>query len=119
MMTDQNQRIGFLLPNDFVINKLPTDIKLSTDIEEPEQFDFGIAIQRLKAGHNITRKGWNNKRVFLYLIKGNEISRGMGYGYGEYLNEPSFQRVIFIHTADNELYAWSPSQEDILADDWM
>lgn len=40
-----------------------------------EKLTFGAAIEALKQGKRVTRKGWNGKGMFLYLTKGSEVER--------------------------------------------
>ncbi|PNK41176.1 hypothetical protein CBR59_32765, partial [Bacillus thuringiensis] len=39
---------------------------------------FGQAIVALVQGKNVAREGWNGKNMFLYLIEGNQLSKGLG-----------------------------------------
>ncbi|MCQ6337572.1 DUF2829 domain-containing protein [Bacillus cereus] len=81
---------------------------------------FGQAIVALVQGKNVTREGWNGNNMFLYLIKGNKLSEGLGYGYGEYVGEPSFVDTIAMKTAQNTIVVgWLASQTDMLANDWV
>ncbi|HFK1403119.1 TPA: DUF2829 domain-containing protein [Bacillus cereus] len=82
--------------------------------------DFGSALELLKQGERVAREGWNGKDMFLYLIKGNELSKGLKYGYGEYVGEPSFVDTIAMKTAQNTIVVgWLASQSDMLANDWV
>lgn len=80
---------------------------------------FGLAVEALKKRHKVTRAGWNGKEMFLLIIQGsNDIAKLTGYGFGEYLDEPTFRDAIFMKTVDDQLVPWTASQSDILADDW-
>lgn len=80
---------------------------------------FGQALEALKAGKQVMRNGWNGKNMFLYLIKGTDLQK-MGYGYGEYPNEPTFEDTIGMRTAKNTIVVgWLASQTDMLASDWQ
>ncbi|MFC5775149.1 DUF2829 domain-containing protein [Ectobacillus antri] len=82
--------------------------------------DFGKAIEALKEGKQVTRKGWNGKEMFLYMIKGTDFQNAFKYGYGEYYGEPVFTDSIVMKTAQNTLVVgWLASQTDLLADDWV
>ncbi|ETE93219.1 TPA: DUF2829 domain-containing protein [Bacillus thuringiensis] len=82
--------------------------------------DFGSALELLKQGERVAREGWNGKDMFLYLIKGNELSKGLKYGYGEYVGEPSFVDTVAMKTAQNTIVVgWLASQSDMLANDWV
>lgn len=81
---------------------------------------FGRAIVALVQGKKVAREGWNEKDMFLYLIEGNKLSEGLGYGYGEYLGEPRFVDTIAMKTAQNTIVVgWFASQTDMLANDWV
>lgn len=81
---------------------------------------FGQAIVALVKGKNVAREGWNGKDMFLYLIEGNELSKGLNYGYGEYVGEPEFVDTIAMKTAQNTIVVgWLASQTDMLANDWI
>lgn len=83
-------------------------------------FNFGIALMHLKAGRAVQRKGWNGKNQFVILIKGTDLQNVLGYGYGEYLGEPTIVDVLAIKTTSNQLQiGWLASQTDMLAEDWQ
>lgn len=82
--------------------------------------DFGSALELLRQGERVARKGWNGKDMFLYLITGEKLSEGLKYGYGEYLGEPIFVDTIAMKTAQNTIVVgWLASQTDMLANDWV
>ncbi|MFT8630659.1 DUF2829 domain-containing protein [Liquorilactobacillus hordei] len=81
--------------------------------------NFGQALEAVKNGNNIARKGWNGKNQFVYLIEGREFQTGLHYGFGEYANEPTFVDALAIRTTKNEIQVgWLASQTDMLANDW-
>lgn len=67
--------------------------------------DFGWALDQLKAGHRVTRKGWNGPDQFLELQTPDEHSK-MTLPY------------IYISTVQGDLVPWLASQTDMLATDW-
>lgn len=80
---------------------------------------FGLAVEALKKGLKVARAGWNGKGMWLFLIQGsNDIAKLHGYGFGEYIGEPTFRDAIFMRTVDNQLVPWTASQTDVLAEDW-
>jgi hypothetical protein len=80
---------------------------------------FGEALEAVKAGQLIKRTGWNGKNQFVYLLKGNDISKSFGYGYGEYEFEPTFTSTLVLKNAQNLLViGWVPSMGDLFAEDW-
>ena len=68
-------------------------------------FDFGKAIEALKAGHKVARTGWNGKGMWLGLQRPDEHSK-MGLPY------------IYMRTAQGPLVPWLASQTDVLGEDW-
>lgn len=87
--------------------------------------NFGQAIEALKEGKKVTRKGWNGKGIFLWLkpetvVKSEwckdlilkEIVDANG-------GETEALGTICMKTADNKiLTGWLASQTDILSNDW-
>lgn len=74
--------------------------------------DFGEAVALLKGGHQVCRKGWNGKGMFLIQI--DECDWSVTYHLLGYELAP----FIAMKTADNKLVPWLASQTDILAVDW-
>lgn len=67
--------------------------------------DFSIAIEELKAGMRVARKGWNGKGMWIKIQKPDLHSK-MTLPY------------IYMKTADGHLVPWLASQTDILSSDW-
>lgn len=76
---------------------------------------FGQAIEELKLGTRVARKGWNGKGIFLELQSPDENSK---------MSSP----YIFIDTtglqtdnpdAPKSRVPWLASQTDMLAEDWI
>ena len=68
--------------------------------------NFGQALQELKAGNRVQRKGWNGKGQWLGLQIPDEVSK-MSLPY------------IYICTVQGDLVPWLASQTDLLAEDWQ
>ncbi len=66
---------------------------------------FGEALESLKAGHKVTRNGWNGRGMWLELQRPDAHSK-MTLAY------------IFMSTANAHLVPWVASQTDLLAEDW-
>jgi len=66
---------------------------------------FGTALEQLKVGRRVARKGWNGKGMWLALQVPDEHSK-MTLPY------------IYMSTATGDLVPWLASQTDILAEDW-
>ena len=91
--------------------------------------DFGKAIELLKAGKKVTRRGWNGKWMFLWLKPGTEIK-------SEWCKDPVLKELaeqnggtilgipticMFTHDSTGRkaiLTGWLASQSDMLLEDW-
>jgi hypothetical protein len=73
---------------------------------------FGLALEALKKGHKVARKGWNGKGQWLYMIPAShwETTRGL-----ELLDGRPW---IGIKTVDDCFMPWVASQSDMLVEDW-
>lgn len=92
--------------------------------------NFGKAIEALKQGKKVARKGWNGKGMYLWLKHGAEIK-------SEWCKDPHLKRLaddnggtitglptICMYTHDSTgrkaiLTGWLASQSDMLLDDWI
>lgn len=88
--------------------------------------NFGLAIEALKQGKYVTRKGWNGKGMFLWLKPGTNVK-------AEWCKDPKLYDLamqnggeiealgtICIFTAQKQILSgWLASQTDMLAEDWM
>ena len=68
--------------------------------------NFGKAIEALKEGARVERKGWNGKGMYIQLQVPDSGSK-MSLPY------------IYMKTADNQLVPWLASQTDVLSEDWQ
>jgi hypothetical protein len=77
-----------------------------------EGMTFGQALESLKAGQKVARKGWNGKGQWLFMIPAShwETTRGL-----ELLNGRPW---IGIKTVDDCFMPWVASQSDMLVTDW-
>lgn len=91
------------------------DTRITVNVEVDMCFNFGIALEYLKKGFKVRRKGWNGKGIFIELQRPTETSK-MTHPY------------IFIDTtglqtdnpnAPKNLVPWLASQTDMLAEDWQ
>lgn len=94
-----------------------------------DALSFGHAIEALKLGKRVCRRGWNGKNMFLFLLPAND---GIPTSC---ITDPALRAVvesevggntfdalgsIRMFTADKKvLTGWLASQTDMLADDWM
>jgi hypothetical protein len=67
---------------------------------------FGLAVEALKLGKIVSRKGWNGKNMYLEIQKPDVHSK-MSLPY------------IYMSTACSNLVPWLASQTDVLSEDWL
>lgn len=79
---------------------------------------FGIAIEALKKGLRVCRKGWNGKGQFIELAT--NISYVSPSGDISNVNHEQMgnKAIAFVGTSGVQL-GWLASQADMLADDWQ
>jgi hypothetical protein len=92
---------------------------------------FGDAFEALKEGKQISREGWNEKGMFLFVLTGGKIPstaihdpllRQVLEEQGAFDENSKFEALptIRMFTADRKvLTGWIPSQSDMFAEDWM
>jgi hypothetical protein len=83
--------------------------------------DFGGALQALKEGKRMERKGWNGKGMFIYLVPAShfEVNRAPLLGIYAEGTPIDFRAHIDMKTADGSCVPWVASQTDMLAEDWV
>ena len=80
-----------------------------------EDMNFGEAIEALKMGKCVARKGWNGKGIYLGLQRPDEHSK---------MTLPYIYIVTSKLVTDNSyapkgLVPWLASQTDMLSEDWI
>lgn len=68
--------------------------------------NIGQAIDAMRQGLKVTRKGWNGKGQYIALQLPDENSK---------MRKP----YVYISPVDGEFVPWFASQTDLLADDWQ
>lgn len=85
---------------------------------------FGIALEMLKKGFRVARKGWNGKGMFVVFQKGypdgipcnKQTAEAWGISEGDLFKcNPYLQ----IRCVDGSYSMWVPSINDCLAEDWV
>ena len=80
--------------------------------------NFGQALEALKNGQKVARKGWNGKNQYI------ELATSIGYknASGEVINcehdAIGNKAIAFVGTSGVQI-GWLASQADILAEDWV
>ena len=80
-------------------------------------YNFGEAIEMMKNGKRMSRRGWNGKRQYI------ELATGISYknAEGEIVNAEheaiGNAAIAFVGTSGVQM-GWLASQADMLAEDW-
>lgn len=78
---------------------------------------FGFALELIKKGYKLRRKGWNGKNQYI------ELARNISYknANGEIINTEhesiGNKAIAFVGTSGVQI-GWLASQADMLAEDW-
>jgi hypothetical protein len=90
-----------------------------------DEMNFGQAIEALKSGKKVARRGWNGKGMFVYYVDPSEVSVGNLRGAakehvgGVQTDTVKINGHIDMKAADGSVViGWLASQTDILAEDW-
>ena len=80
---------------------------------------FSKALERIKRGGNVSRRGWNGKGMYLELIVADGTD---AYVIPRDDSSARYQNCLLpwigIRTADGKFVPWVASQTDLLAEDW-
>jgi len=67
---------------------------------------FSEALEGIKKGVRVTRRGWNGKGMWVALVHPGGLDRVVTVPF------------LLMVTATGNTTPWTPSQEDMLSDDW-
>jgi hypothetical protein len=77
--------------------------------------NIGSAMDMLKQGFKVARREWVEKNVFLFLANGTDLTACL---FKE--NTPTCNHSVCMQHEDKAItIGWTPSQEDLLADDYV
>lgn len=84
--------------------------------------NFGQALEALKQGQKVARKGWNGKGMYIFLVSEEANSEAISEFYSD--EEVVALPSIGMYTVDSNgrrafLNGWLASQTDMLSDDWV
>lgn len=86
-------------------------------------WSFGDALEMLKRGYKVQRKGWNGKGMWLIYVPGSTGIRpvaGTPYSKAGLTDEVDIDGHIDMYTAQGSMQpGWLASQADMLATDWQ
>ncbi|MFI6495953.1 DUF2829 domain-containing protein [Nonomuraea typhae] len=86
--------------------------------------DFGEALQWLRSGYRVTRRGWNANGQYVVMQDGYpegiainaNTARATGLAEGTVCR---FRPYLMLHTTDGSFVPWQPTVSDVLAEDWQ
>lgn len=83
--------------------------------------NFGQALELLNKSSKVHRESWNGKNQFLFLVPGSKfkVNRPPLLGIYPEGTEITYRPHVDIKTTDGSVFPWTPSQGDMLAEDWM
>lgn len=84
-----------------------------------DNMTFGLALEAMKEGKKASRAGWNAKGMFVYIVSAGIYPAKMSAIKG-YFDEDQvpYGTYIAMKTAKKDVMPWTPSQCDVLAEDW-
>lgn len=90
-------------------------------MRNPKTFGFESALRALKNGLLVSRLGWVDEDSYLYLVDGSQFR----------VNRPPLNKLLPEGTpvwyasyidcgrADGSFHVWTPTQLDVLGEDWV
>lgn len=83
-------------------------------------FNFSVALDLLKNGTKVRRRGWNGRGMFLFLVPGStfQVNRPPLLGIYPEGTEIKYHAHVDMKTAQGDVVPWVCSQTDMLAEDW-
>ena len=81
-------------------------------------FKFGYALDMLKCGKKVARRGWNGKGMFVYYIPENSYPARKEIEKKEFGDMVKYNPYFAIKNVNGTVSTWVPSLNDCLAEDW-
>lgn len=85
---------------------------------------FGQAIEAMKRGKKVARRGWNGKGMYLWLLPATDVKKEWCHdprlveAMGDRDTLPCLGSIRMFTATKEVLTGWLASQTDMLADDW-
>ena len=80
--------------------------------------DFGLAIEAIKQGHKVSRKGWNGKNQYIEIANNISYINCDGITVNVEHDNIGNKAIAFVGVSGVQL-GWLASQADMLAEDWI
>lgn len=81
--------------------------------------NFSRALEEMKNGKKLARRGWNGKGMYIFLLTGDDIKKAIDHMPDNTIALPSI--AMYTHDSTGRraiLVGWLASQSDLLSDDW-
>ena len=85
---------------------------------ECDSMPFGLAVEAMKKGKRVKRKGWNGKNQYIQLAAGISYKSADGEIVNCEHDAIGNQAIAFVGTSGVQM-GWLASQADMLAEDWV
>lgn len=85
---------------------------------ECDSMSFGLAIEAMKKGKKVKRKGWNGKNQYIQLASNISYVTADGEIVNCEHDAIGNQAIAFVGTSGVQM-GWLASQADMLAEDWV
>ncbi len=87
---------------------------------------FGLALEAVKKGYKIARKGWNDKGMFVEYQKGYpqgipsnaQTAKARGINEGDLFRCEPYLQIKITNSSYSIWAMWTPTINDCLAEDW-
>ena len=83
-----------------------------------DNMNFGLAIEAMKKGERVARKGWNGKNMYVFLAHEADFVTDADISAFDQLEVEVADMLIMKTAQDTFQPGWLASQADMLADDW-
>lgn len=80
--------------------------------------NIGEAVEHVKLGYRVARKGWNGKGMYVYYVPANSYPAQTEAARKEFGDMVPYREYLALKTAQGDVATWSPSGSDTLATDW-
>lgn len=85
---------------------------------ECDSMPFGLAVEAMKKGKKVKRKGWNGKNQYIQLATGISYKSSDGEIVNCEHDAIGNKAIAFVETSGVQM-GWLASQADMLAEDWV
>ena len=88
-------------------------------VDQPSR-SFSEALELLKQGERVARRGWNGKDMFAFLVDGSEfeVNRAPLDKFFDVGTKVTYRPHIDLKAVDGSIGVYAPSSTDILSEDW-